>query len=184
MANPSSVRTLLGSLMVCGTAHASPVVPCEAPAPLARAAITRGEASFRGLGGSPTVLSSSAIDISADGSVTVGLWRERGVGRDRGGPVRSRAAAPGMSFAWYDLVGVLGTLMILAAFFLLQAGRMAGDGAAYQLLNLFGAAAVLVTLLGTFNVSVFVLESAWVLVSLYGLIRARRSRRGSPPPRG
>jgi len=89
-----------------------------------------------------------------------------------------------MSFAWYDLVGVLGTLMILAAFFLLQAGRMAGDGAAYQLLNLFGAAAVLVTLLGTFNVSVFVLESAWVLVSVYGLIRARRSRRGSPPPQG
>ena len=86
-----------------------------------------------------------------------------------------------MSFAWYDLVGVLGTLMILAAFFLLQAGRMAGDGAAYQLLNLFGAAAVLVTLLGTFNVSVFVLESAWVLVSAYGLWRGRRNSPAGEP---
>ena len=82
-----------------------------------------------------------------------------------------------MSFAWYDLVGFAGTLMILGAFFLLQAGKMAGNGVAYQLLNLFGAAGVLVTLLGKFNVSVFVLESAWVLVSVYGLVRARRARR-------
>ena len=88
-----------------------------------------------------------------------------------------------MSFAWYDLVGFAGTLMILGAFFLLQAGKMAGDGVAYQLLNLFGAAGVLVTLLGKFNVSVFVLESAWVLVSVYGLVRARRARRSALPPR-
>jgi hypothetical protein len=88
-----------------------------------------------------------------------------------------------MSFAWYDLLGFAGTLMILGAFFLLQAGKMAGDGVAYQLLNLFGAAGVLVTLLGKFNVSVFVLESAWVLVSVYGLVRARRARRSVLPPR-
>jgi hypothetical protein len=82
-----------------------------------------------------------------------------------------------MDFAWYDLVGFVGTLMILGAFFLLQAGKMAGDGVAYQLLNLFGAAAVLLTLLGTFNLAVFVLESAWVLVSAYGLWRSRRGRK-------
>jgi hypothetical protein len=87
-----------------------------------------------------------------------------------------------MELAWYDLVGFTGTLMILGAYFLLQAGRMAGDSAIYQVLNLVGAAAILVTLLGKFNVSVFVLESAWVLVSLYGLVRTQRSRRGVPPP--
>ena len=87
-----------------------------------------------------------------------------------------------MDLAWYDIVGFTGTLMILAAFFLLQAGRMRGDGAAYQLLNLFGAVGILVTLLGKFNISVFVLESAWVLVSAYGLYRSRRMRAGAPPP--
>ena len=81
-----------------------------------------------------------------------------------------------MEFAWYDLVGFIGTLMILGAFFLLQAGKMAGDGVTYQLLNLFGAVAVLVTLLGKFNLAVFVLESAWVLVSAYGLWRSRKGR--------
>jgi paired small multidrug resistance pump len=85
-----------------------------------------------------------------------------------------------MDFAWYDLVGFLGTLMILGAFFLLQAGKMAGDGKAYQWLNLLGAAGVLVTLLGTFNLAVFVLESAWVLVSAYGLWRGRKPARSAP----
>ena len=81
-----------------------------------------------------------------------------------------------MNFAWYDLVGFAGTLMILGAFAAQQIGKLRGDGATYQLLNLFGAAGILVSLMGSFNVSVFVLESAWVLVSAYGLWRSRKAR--------
>ena len=81
-----------------------------------------------------------------------------------------------MTLAWYDFVGFAGTLAILVAFFLLQAGKLDGNGRTYQLLNLFGAAAILVTLLGSFNVAVFVLETAWVLVSAYGLWRSRKGR--------
>ena len=79
-----------------------------------------------------------------------------------------------MSFAWYDVVGFSGTLMILGAFAAQQMGKLRGDSPPYQLLNLFGAAGVLISLLGTFNISVFVLESAWVLVSAYGLWRGMR----------
>ena len=82
-----------------------------------------------------------------------------------------------MNLQWYDLVGLGGTLAILAAFFLLQAGRLAGDSLRYQLLNLFGAAAILVSLWETFNLSVFLLELAWVGVSLYGIVRSMRARR-------
>ena len=81
-----------------------------------------------------------------------------------------------MNFAWYDVVGFAGTLMILGAFAAQQIGKLRGDGATYQLLNLFGAAGILVSLMGSFNVSVFVLESAWVLVSAYGLWRSRKAR--------
>ena len=77
---------------------------------------------------------------------------------------------------WYDLVGLGGTLAILVAFFLLQSRRLSGTGIVYQLLNLFGAAAVIVSLLGTFNLSVFLLESAWVVVSAYGIVRSIRDR--------
>ena len=85
-----------------------------------------------------------------------------------------------LNLAWYDWIGMAGTLMVLAAFFLLQAGRVSGTGIVYQLLNLFGAGGVLLSLLGTFNVSVFLLEFTWVLISGYGIVRSFRSRRVVP----
>ena len=66
--------------------------------------------------------------------------------------------------------------MVLGAFFLLQAGRLHGTGLVYQLLNLFGATGVLVSLLGTFNLSVFLLEAAWIAVSLYGIMRSFKAK--------
>ena len=38
------------------------------------------------------------------------------------------------------------------------------------------AAGILVTLFGTFNPAVFVLELTWVLISAYGIVRTMRSR--------
>lgn len=84
-----------------------------------------------------------------------------------------------LNLAWYDWVGIAGTLMVLAAFFLLQAGRLSGTSLVYQLLNLLGAAGVLVSLLGEFNVSVFVLESVWVAISGYGIARSLSARRST-----
>ena len=78
---------------------------------------------------------------------------------------------------WYDWVGILGTLMVLGAFFGLQAGRLSGTGPVYQWLNLLGAGGVLVSLLGKFNVSVFLLEAAWVAISAYGIARSFKARR-------
>ena len=86
-----------------------------------------------------------------------------------------------MNLEWYDWIGMLGTLMVLAAFFLLQAGRLSGTGFAYQVLNLLGAGGVLVSLLGKFNLPVFFLELAWMLISGYGIARSFKTR-GTPPP--
>lgn len=80
---------------------------------------------------------------------------------------------------WYDVVGLAGTLMILAAFFMQQIGRLSGTDLAYQSMNLLGAAGILVSLLGSFNLSVFLLEVAWVLVSAYGIARTLKQRRVS-----
>ena len=81
-----------------------------------------------------------------------------------------------LELAWYDWVGLLGTVMILGGFALLQAGKLSGTGLVYQLLNLFGAGGVLVSLLGTFNLSVFLLEAAWMAVSLYGIVRSFKAK--------
>ena len=77
---------------------------------------------------------------------------------------------------WYDWVGICGTLCVLLAFFLLQAGQLAGTGIVYQLLNLFGSGGVLVSLMCKFNVSVFVLEAAWMAISAYGIVRMLKLR--------
>lgn len=81
---------------------------------------------------------------------------------------------------WFDVVGLFGTGAVLLAYFLLQAGRLPAQGLAYPLLNIFGAASILVSLLGSFNLSVAVLQVAWIAVSLYGLARTFRRRRSRP----
>jgi hypothetical protein len=83
-----------------------------------------------------------------------------------------------ISMHWYDWAGLLGVVAILLAYFLLQAGRVRGDALTYQLMNAFGALAVLLSLLYAFNLSAFVLEGLWLAVSIYGIARSRRARRG------
>ena len=85
-----------------------------------------------------------------------------------------------LNLMWYDWVGIAGTLAVLVAFFLLQAGRLSGTGIVYQLLNLFGSGGVLVSLLGKFYVSVFVLEAVWMAISAYGIVRTLRAKRPGP----
>jgi len=77
---------------------------------------------------------------------------------------------------WYDGAGLLGVSTILVAYFLLQSGRMRGDALTYQLMNTFGAFALLISLLYAFNLSAFVMEAAWLVVSIYGIARGRRRR--------
>ena len=79
-----------------------------------------------------------------------------------------------MNLQWYDWIGMLGTLLVLGAFLLLQAGKIHGNRLAYQLLNLIGAACVLVSLWNKFNISVFLLEATWVAISIYGIVRTLR----------
>lgn len=86
-----------------------------------------------------------------------------------------------LELAWYDWVGLLGTVIILLGFLLLQAGRLAGTGLIYQLINLFGAAGILMSLIGKFNLPVFLLEGAWMAISLYGIVRSFKQRRNTVP---
>ena len=87
-----------------------------------------------------------------------------------------------MDLQWYDWVGLVGTLMVLAAYFLLQAGRLHGNGMLYQLLNLFGAAGVLASLYGKFNVSVLLLMTVWIVITVYGLMRTVKGMGAPKPP--
>ncbi|MBU6403598.1 MAG: hypothetical protein KGL09_09380 [Pseudomonadota bacterium] len=85
-----------------------------------------------------------------------------------------------MMLQWFDYVGFFGAALIVLAYFLVQAGRLRGDGYGNQVLNALGALGVIVSLvLGTFNWPAFVLELAWLLISLYGIAWGARRRRRS-----
>ena len=76
---------------------------------------------------------------------------------------------------WFDWAGLFGVALILFAYFLLQAGRLRGNALPYQLMNAFGALTLLISLLYAFNLSAFVMEAAWLAVSIYGIARGRRT---------
>ena len=79
-----------------------------------------------------------------------------------------------MTAHWPDAIGLLGVAAILLAYFLLQAGHLRGHALSYQLMNAFGALLVLVSLLYAFNLSAFLMELAWLAVSIYGIARGRK----------
>ncbi len=86
------------------------------------------------------------------------------------------------TFFWHDWAGYIGVALVLLAYLLLQARSLHGNGLTYQLLNVFGALGVLLSLLfGSFNLSAFVMEAAWLAISMYGIARGWRVRYESPP---
>ena len=77
-------------------------------------------------------------------------------------------------YAWHDLVGNFGVALILGTYFALQVGRLDAKSVAYSALNALGAGSITVSLLFDFNLSAFVVEAAWVAVSVFGLARSLR----------
>lgn len=75
-----------------------------------------------------------------------------------------------MSYGWHDLLGNLGVMMILVTYLLLQIGRIL-PGLLFSVANGVGALLILVSLLQEFNLSAFLMEAVWFLISLYGVAR-------------
>jgi hypothetical protein len=74
--------------------------------------------------------------------------------------------------AWTDAAGLVGVLLILAAYAAAALGRLDPKRAPSLLANLIGASLILVSLLlGAFNLASTVVEAAWALIALAGLVR-------------
>lgn len=81
-----------------------------------------------------------------------------------------------MNLEWYDWVGLLGSVLVVGSYFLLQSGRLAGTGLPYQLINIVGSSCILVSLFGGFNLAVCLLQMTWIVISIYGIARGFRQR--------
>lgn len=80
-------------------------------------------------------------------------------------------------------VGLVGVVLYLAAYAALQLGFLRARGYAYPALNLVAAVCTLVGLIGSFNLSSALIQIAWIIISIAGMIRLywiTRPRRFEP----
>ena len=78
---------------------------------------------------------------------------------------------------WHDIAGLVGVALILIAYAGAQTRKLDPLAAPALVMNLIGAGLVLVSLTHKFNLAAFLMEAAWALVALYGLIRVVIKRR-------
>jgi hypothetical protein len=75
-----------------------------------------------------------------------------------------------------NIIGVIGVFFVLLAYFLLQCGKTQADSLRFLLCNLLGAAMILFSLIYDWNLSAALIEAAWMLISLFGIVRVLLKR--------
>jgi hypothetical protein len=81
-----------------------------------------------------------------------------------------------MSLNLFDLAGFIGVLLIVIAYLLLQLDRLPSSSLSFSLLNAAGSLLIMLSLIFKLNVSAFLIEVFWFLISLIGLSRWLFSR--------
>ena len=82
-----------------------------------------------------------------------------------------------MNYELHDVIGNVGVALILLSYLLVQLGRASATGVRYIVANALGALLILYSLWYDFNLSAFIIEIAWLVISLVGLGRILRNRR-------
>ena len=91
------------------------------------------------------------------------------------------AVAMIMNLDFFDLAGFIGVLLIVVTYLLLQLDKLQSSSPRYSLLNAAGALLIIVSLVFKFNLSAFIVEVFWFLISLLGLWRSLGARKHSKP---
>lgn len=80
-----------------------------------------------------------------------------------------------MDYSFYDFLGNIGVLLILVMYLSLQTDKISSRSLIYSLLNALGALLILISLYFQFNLSAFIIEFFWLMISLYGLYKHFKS---------
>ncbi|MFZ4540504.1 MAG: CBU_0592 family membrane protein [Rickettsiales bacterium] len=76
-----------------------------------------------------------------------------------------------------DAIGMCAPVLFLFAYAMISLGKWQAESLRFQAMNFFGAVALLISLTKDFNLPVFILESCWGIISVYGIIKALKARR-------
>ncbi|SMX34666.1 CBU_0592 family membrane protein [Actibacterium lipolyticum] len=70
-----------------------------------------------------------------------------------------------------ELSGVVGSILYVGGFALVQGGVVCGNGKTYALSKIFAALFVLLSLAGAFNLGAFLIQIGFISFGLWGLVR-------------
>ncbi len=76
-----------------------------------------------------------------------------------------------MQYNLYDAIGNLGVALIIISYLLLQLNKLDSKNILYSLANAFGALFVIISLTDNFNLSAFIIEAFWMIISFVGIFK-------------
>lgn len=82
-----------------------------------------------------------------------------------------------MMISFPDVIGLAGVIVTLAAYVLLSINKISSRSLSYPGLNALGSLLVIYSLCYHWNLSAFIMESCWALVSFYGMFAVWRLTR-------
>ena len=68
-------------------------------------------------------------------------------------------------------IGLLGFALYMTSYFLLQIGKLDGNGVTYCVFNLAAASAVLISLTQHYNLPSVLIQLSWIIISVVGIVR-------------
>ncbi len=68
-----------------------------------------------------------------------------------------------------NILGLIGSAIVIVAYFAVAHGRILANSAPYYLTNLAGAGLIFISLLWAWNLPAAVVEIFWAAISIYGL---------------
>lgn len=86
-----------------------------------------------------------------------------------------------MNGALADAIGLVGSATFIGAFAYANLARQM-DKLLFNVVNLVGAILLLISLSVHFNLAAFVLEIAWGIIAIYGIVQGLRERRRRSGP--
>ena len=82
-----------------------------------------------------------------------------------------------MRINWPDAAGLVGVVLMVAAYVAAQLHRLDPAQAPSLVMNLAGACLVMLSLTYAFNLSAFAIEAVWAAAAVFGLARLALKRR-------
>jgi len=84
-----------------------------------------------------------------------------------------------MKIVLHDAIGILGSALIVVTYLLLQLRKIEVGDAKYSIFNALGAGCILFSLSREFNLSAFVIELFWLVISFIGIFQSLKETRRS-----